>query len=149
MGDLGLLSHQYKELADLARQLRQWAVQVRRSYHNLPIPGTDEEPDLTTAIAELTEVARFLREVIELEDEGAWPEGWVANPALPIAVVERLRGMHAYDRPLYVKQLARLGEHLEQGREALTHTDLGLLDDIVLAAGADANAVFRRLMRWA
>ncbi len=149
MSDLGLLSHQYKELAELARQLKHWAVQVRRVYHSLPAPETHEASDLTTAKTELARVARFLADVINCEDEGAWPKHWLVAPPMPTALVERLRDAHAYDRPLYVKQLARLAEHLDQDPEALTDRDMSLLDGIVLAASADANAVFRRLMRWA
>jgi hypothetical protein len=149
MSDLGLLSQQYKERAGLARRLRQWAVQVRRAYHSLPVPEIDGEPDLAIALTKLAHVARFLEDVIGLEDEGTWPRRWLVNPALPTVVVDRLREAHALDRPLYIKQLARLAEHLENGTDALTGRDLNLLDDIVLAAGADANAVFRRLMRWA
>ena len=149
MSDLGLLSYQYKELAELARQLKQWAVQVRCAYHDLPAPETNKASDLTTAIAELARVTRFLGDVIGLEDEGSWPKHWLADPPVPTVLVERLRDAHAYDRPLYIKQLARLAKHLDQGVEALTDRDMNLLDGIVLAAGADANAVFRRLMRWA
>lgn len=149
MSDLGLLSHQYRELADLARQLKQWAVQVRCAYHDLPASETDDAPDLTIAMSELAQVTRFLADVVDLESEGAWPEHWLANPPVPTALVERLRDAHAHDRPLYIRQLTRLAEHLEQGGEALTDRDMSLLDSIVLAAGADANAVFRRLMRWA
>jgi hypothetical protein len=149
MSDLGLLSYQYKELAELAQQLKQWAVQVRRAYHDLPAPETDEASDLTTAMTELARVTRFLGDVIGLEDEGAWPKHLLADPPVPTVLVERLRDAHAYDRPLYIQQLARLAEHLDEGVGALTDRDMDLLDGIVLAASADANAIFRRLMRWA
>jgi hypothetical protein len=148
MSDLGLLSHQYKQLAELARQLRHWAVQVRRAYHNLPAPEPDNESGLKTAMTELARVTRFLGDVIGLKDEGEWPRHWLAEPPVPTVLVERLRDAHAYDQPLYIRQLARLTENLDQGLEALTERDMSLLDGIVLAAGADANAAFRRLMRW-
>jgi hypothetical protein len=150
MSDLGLLSYQYQELANLARQLKQWAVPIKCAYHHLPFPETDAaHPNLSTAVAEMEQIARFLSEVIVLEDEGAWPEKWLADPPLPTLLVERLRNAHAYELPLYVQQLSRLSEHLHKGVESLTARDVSLLDNIVLAADADVNAVFRRLMRWA
>jgi len=152
MSDMGLLSQQYQALSALARQLRQYAVQIKRFYHH--IPETTKEaattpPNLTTACAELARVARFLRDVIDVENEGAWPEHWLANPPLPTGTIERLRAAHIYDRPLFMRRLERLSEHLEQGANTLVDKDIELLDSIVLAANADTNAVFRRLMRWA
>ncbi len=105
--------------------------------------------DLASALDGWMRIARFLRDVVGLEDEGAWPEEWISDLPLPTMVVERLREVHAYQRPLYLTQLERFAEHLDKGIDALTDKDMDLLDDIVLATTADANAVFRRLMRWA
>jgi hypothetical protein len=149
MSDLGLLSHQYRELAEVARQLRHWAVQVKRAYHDLPPADGDTEADLTAALSELSIVTAFLRDVVDLKDEGAWPVRWLEAPPVPAALVARLRETHSTDRSLYVIQLGRLVKRLDQGIGALTERDIGLLDEIIKAAGADANEVFRRLMRWA
>ena len=149
MSDLGLLSYQYQELANLARQLKRWAVRVKCARYNLPVPDEDLEGlDLPTSMKELGRITRFLKDVIACEDEGAWPEHWLSEPPLPTVLVERLRVTHALDLPLYGRQLARLSDRLQKGIEALTDKDVDLLDGIVLAADADANAVFRRLMRW-
>lgn len=148
MSDLGLLSYQYQELADLARQLKQWAVRIKCAHYNLPIPDEDLAViELSVALSELARITCFLKDVVG-QDEGAWSQDWLANPPLPTVLVERLNEAHVYELPLYVKQLKRLSEHLQKGVEALTDKDIALLDGIVLAADADANAVFRRLMRW-
>ena len=150
MSDLGLLSQQYHELVGLARQVREWAIQVKRaSYEIAPPQGDAMQASLDTSLSELARVMRFLRDVIALEDEGAWPEQWLANPPLPTFLVERLRAEHALDLPRYQNQLARLTEHLERGVRELTETDLETLDSVVLAVNADVNAVFRRMLRWA
>jgi hypothetical protein len=151
MSDMGLLSQQYQALSALARQLRQYAVLIKRFHYHIPESAkeaTTTSINLTTACAELARVTRFLRDVIEVENEGSWPEYWVANPPLPTGTIERLRAAHVYDMPLFVKRLERLAEHLEQGANTLVDKDIELLDSIVLAANADTNAVFRRLMRW-
>lgn len=147
MSDLGVLSQQYQELTNLSRQLRHAAMQIHRAYHH--IPGGEPNQPLDIVLRQLAEIACFLRDVVGLDDEGQWPEKWLAALPLPTFVVERLRDAHTHDLPLYSKQLTRLAEHLERGIPQLTDTDLDVLDGIILAVGADANAVFRRMMRWA
>lgn len=152
MSDLGLLSHQYQELAALARQLRQWVMQVKQAYYHLPPDNTEgvvEPDDLITAMKELAHIAEFLKEVVGLENEGMWPDRWLADPPLPPMLVKRLRELHAFERPLYINQLAQLTSRLRNDIDALTEKDLELIDDVTLAMNADVNAVFRRLMRWA
>ncbi len=148
MSDLGLLSHQYQALANLARQLKQWAVRVKCAHYNLPVPEDIAAFDVPTAVNELARIMSFLKDVVGLKNEGEWPEHWLTEPALPSVLVEQLHNAHTHEMPLYIQRLEQLSEHLGKGAEALTDKDMTLLDSIVLAADADANAVFRRLMRW-
>lgn len=149
MTDLGLLSHQYQEFAELARRLRQDAAAIKIAFYNLPKEESQEsEVELAEAMRELAQVSEFLRDVIDVKDEGKWSEQWVAAPPIPSAIVERLRDAHENDRPLYVKKIGTLAQHLNGTVADLTEQDMSLIDEIVLAANADATAVFRRLMRW-
>lgn len=151
MSDLGLLSHQYQELATLARQIRLWVMQVKQAHYPLPSGEADDaqSDDLPTAMTELARITEFLRDVVGFENEGLWPDHWLTEPPLPPVLVKRLHESHAFERPLYISQLAQLTDHLKDNIDALTEKDLELLDDIALATNADVNAVFRRLMRWA
>lgn len=151
MSDLGLLSHQYQELATLARQIRQWVMQIKQAYYHLPGSEADDvqSDELPTAMTELARITEFLKDVVGFENEGVWPDRWLAEPPLSPVLVKRLHESHAFERPLYISQLALLTDHLKDDLDALTEKDLELLDDIALATNADVNAVFRRLMRWA
>lgn len=150
MSDSGLLSYEYNELATLARQLKDWTIALKQVFYKIP-QSTEEEAvqaDLDTALRGLKRTVEFLCDVIEVEDEGAWPEHWLTSLPLPTLVVERLRKAHTFEGPLYVSRLERLRDRLQVGISSLTRKDIELIDDIVLATNADANAIFRRLMRW-
>lgn len=149
MTDLGLLSHQYQELATLARRLRLETALIKVSYHRLMgAENAQAQRDLGEAIKELSRIAEFLKDVVDVNDEGEWPQLWLASPPVPSVIVERLRQVHENDRPLYMEKLGHLKQHLDQSVQALNDQDMVLIDEIVLAANADASLVFRRLMRW-
>lgn len=149
MSDLGLLSHQYQAMAELARQLRHDVLQIKRLYYGLPLSANDKETDIQASLAEFQRVVEFLSEVVPLAEEMAWPERWLDDPPLPSVLVENLRKIHTLDSPLYVKSLKKLEERLQQGIADLKEKDIFLLEEIAQSASTDANTVFRRLMRWA
>ncbi len=149
MSDLGLLSHQYQVMAELARQLRHDGLQIKRLYYGLPLPANDKETDIEASLADFQEkIVEFLSEVIPLGEEDAWPERWLDDPPLPSALVEHLRKVHTLDSPQYVKSLTRLVQRLQQDITALKEKDILLLEEIAQSASVNANTVFRRLMRW-
>jgi hypothetical protein len=147
MSDLGLLSNQYKQLHELLHRLRQWVTLVKQIHYE--IGEQIEESDKTEAASGLSRLVIFLRQVIPTEDEGRWAEEWIIDPPLPIDVVNKIRETHSNNLPLYLEQLQRLTQHLEENLTHLTDTDIELLDGIMIAASADVNEVFRRMMRWA
>ncbi len=149
MSDLGLLSHQYHLMAELARQLRYDVLQIKRRYYGLPLPASMPSNDFQTALANFQRIIEFLSDVIPLAEDVAWPDEWVSDPPLPNALVEKLRKLHTLDKPQYIKSLQRLKGRLEQDITTLKDRDILLLEEIAQAASADANTVFRRLMRWA
>ncbi|MCL4732916.1 hypothetical protein KJZ71_03910 [Patescibacteria group bacterium] len=146
MSDLGLLSKQYEQLNVLLRRLRKWITVSKQVYYELG-DGVDEI-DKTEAVASLTNVVIFLEQVIPAEDEGEWAEEWIIDPPLPIEVVKKIREAHANNQPLFLDRLRRLTLHLKEDLMQLTDTDIEMLDEIMLAASADVNEVFRRMMRW-
>jgi hypothetical protein len=149
MSDLGLLSHQYQAMAELARQLRRDVLRIKRLYYGLPLPANDKETDIKASLAEFRRIVEFLGAVVPLAEEEPWPERWLDDPPLPSALVENLRKIHTLDAPQYIKTLKRLEQRLQQDITALKEKDIFLLEEIAQSASADANTVFRRLMRWA
>ena len=151
MSDLDLLSHQYQMMAGLARRLRYQVLQIKRLYYGLPEGRGDKEIDIdaSASIVAFQRILLFLSQVVPLGEEDAWPEDWLYDPPLPIAIVERLRKTHTLNRPLYVQSLTKAEQRLSQGIPDLKERDILLLEEIAQSASADANAVFRRLMRWA
>ncbi|MBZ0317133.1 MAG: hypothetical protein K8L91_11995 [Anaerolineae bacterium] len=147
MSDLGLLSYKYQTMAELARRLRRNILLIKRHYYGLPLPKEDEDIEIGKVIVEFQEISKFLRDVISLSGEDAWPTNWLDEPPLPNALVEQLRKIHKLDRPQYIKALARLEQRL-QDIVGLTEKDISLLEEIAYTASVDANSVFRKLMRW-
>lgn len=148
MSDLGLLSHKYQTMAELARRLRRNVLLTKRLYYGLPLPEKDKETDIGKSLAEIQEIVEFLRDVVPLSEEDTWPVRWLDESPLPNDLVEQLRKIHTLDRPQYIKTLTKLGQRL-QDITALKEKDISLLEEIAYAASADANTVFRKLMRWA
>lgn len=149
MSDLGLLSHQYQIMAASARRLRRNVLRIKRQYYGLPLPGSDTQADIKSSEAEMLVIVEFLRDVIPLTEEESVPVKWLDGAPLSNALVERLRKIHILDSPQYIKVLTRLEQRLQQGSTALNEKDLFLLEEIAQSANADANIVFRKLMRWA
>jgi hypothetical protein len=146
MSELGLLSQQYKQLHDFLRKLRRWITVIKQvKYHG---EQAAEPRDVNDALANLQHITEFLGDVIPLIDESEWDEKWLAAPPLPIDVVEKIRETHLRQQSLYLKQLQKLTLHLEEKQTQLTDKEIELLDEIMLAASADVNEVFRRMMRW-
>lgn len=148
MSDLGLLSYKYQTMAELARRLRRNVLLIKRLYYGLPVSEKDKETDIRKMLVETQEIVEFLRDVVPLSEEDVWPARWLDESPLPNDLVEQLRKIHNLDKPQYVKTLTRLGQRL-QDITALKEKDIFLLEEIAYAASADANTVFRKLMRWA
>lgn len=147
MSDLGLLSHEYQRLLDLTQHLKELVGQLKRLHLGLAVLGGPDHVLPNEAATRLEPVIRFLYDVIGEEPSG-WSENWITAMPLPMAVVDRLRELHALDLPQYRKHLESLADHLGAGADSISDMDLTILDEVVAAAGADTNAVFRRLMRW-
>ncbi len=149
MSDLGLLSHQYQELTEMSQRIRAWVVSIKRKHYGLDseVP-TDEPEQLAKARFGLANIALYLRDMLELDDQGLPPEKWISEPPLPISMVDRLRLDHQTDRDLFSARLQRLASRLSEKDHKLTEKDIAVLDEFLMAASADTNAVFRRLMRW-
>ncbi|MBZ0283718.1 MAG: hypothetical protein K8L97_23475 [Anaerolineae bacterium] len=146
MSDLGLLSHKYQTMAELARRLRRNVLLIKRFYYNIHLP--EKEQDISKSRIEFQEIVEFLADVIPLREEDIWPTKWLDDPPLPNDLVEQLKKIHGLDKSQYVKRLRNLEERL-QNIEPMKERDIFLLEEIAYAASVDANTVFRKLMRWA
>ncbi len=147
MSDLGLLSYEYQMLLDLTQHLKEWVGQLKRLHFDLAVLEGPDHVSPGEAATSLELVVRFLCDVIG-QEPSEWPEKWISALPLPVDIVDRLRELHSLDLPQYRQHLNTLAEHLDAGADSITDKDIVILDEIVAAAGADTNAVFRRLMRW-
>jgi hypothetical protein len=148
MSDLGLLSHKYQTVAELARQLRRNVLLIKRFFYRLLPLGKEQETEVNKAFSEIKIIIEFLIDVIPLNEEVVWPVRWVDEPPISDALVEQLRKIHILDSPRYVRSLKNLREKL-QDPVTLKEKDIFLLEEIAYTASNDANTVFRKLMRWA
>lgn len=148
MSDLGLLSHQYRAMAELSRQLRHKVLYVKRTYYDLPIE-IPEELNSEPVKSDLKQVALFLSAVVSLNEEQDWPDEWADNPPLPSTTVYYLRKKHEAELPRFEQRLDHLAKSLDSDIKSLSERDIALLEEFAQAANLDTNMVFGRLMQWA
>jgi hypothetical protein len=146
MSDLGLLSKQYQQLHEFLHRLRRWTTTIKQVHFK--IGEQVDESDVIDALNGVSRIATFLRHVIPKVDEGEWDREWILDPPLPVDVVERIREIHSSNQSLYIEQLQKFLSRLQEKPMRLTDKDIDALDEIMLAASADINEVFRRMMRW-
>jgi len=156
MSDLGVLSHHYKASADLARELNQAVVALKKQFYGL-IRGQDIPAEqmashrrlmvsvLDTLLAEFTPGTGSDSEPKQTE-----PTTQAADqPRLPIpaSIVERIRQAHRGTMPRYVEDLMSTRSRLLQDGQSLNEKDVKLLDELAATAGLDTAEVFRRMWR--
>lgn len=144
MSDLGALSHHYKASADLAKELNQAVIALKKQFYGLV--GGQDIPEgqmasyrqylvslLDTLLAEFTPVPEQTSEHLQL--------------SIPASIVERVRQAHRGTMAHYVEDLTSARDRLSQDGKGLSERDIQLLDELAATAGLDTAEVFRRMWR--
>ena len=144
MSDLAVLSHHYKASTDLAMELNQTVVALKKRFYGLAGNQDVSEEQMTSYRGHLAEFLSVL-----LAELGSLPEQASNHSRLsiPASIIDRVRQAHKGTMPYYVEDLTSVRERLSQEGEALSEADIQLLDQLAAIAGLDSAEVFRRMWR--
>lgn len=144
MSDLAALSHHYKASADLAKELNQAVVALKKQFYGLV--GGQDIPE-----AQIASYRRHLVSVLDtlLAEFAPVLEQTSQQPPLsiPASIVERIRQAHRGTMAHYVEDLMSTKGRLSQNGKGLNERDIQLLDELAATAGLDTAEVFRRMWR--
>ncbi len=144
MSDLGVLSHHYKASADLAKELNQAVVALKKQFYGL-VGGQD------IPVEQMASYRRLMVSVLEtlLAEFAPVIEHTSQQPPLsiPASIVERIRQAHRGTMAHYVEDLMSTRDRLSQDGQGLNEGDIELLDELAATAGLDTAEVFRRMWR--
>lgn len=144
MSDLGVLSHHYKASADLAKELNQAVVALKKQFYGL-VGGQDIPEE------QIASYRRHLGSVLDtlLAEFAPVPKRTSQQPPLsiPASIVERIRQAHRGTMAHYVEDLMSTRGRLSQDGKELNERDIELLDELAATAGLDTAEVFRRMWR--
>jgi len=146
MSDLGILSHHYQASAELADELNEAVIALKRYFYDLP--GKDGLKD--EQLAEYRCKAAAIAEAILAELEmtlGQRETETRPERRIPASVVDRLRQRHRGDIVHFLDDLGRTVESFEQTGSSLRERDIQILEELSQTAGLDTAEVFRKMWR--
>jgi hypothetical protein len=145
MGDVSVLSHEYKAASELSHTVNRAVIALKKASWGLPgaeAITADQLDAHRRGLAALLEAFVAL-----LAPAGAHRLDETLAAHIPGALVARLQAERRGDLAYYLDDLQQLAARLRQEPAPLTPEDFDLLDQLASAADAEASSVFRRLMR--
>jgi len=146
MSDLGVLSHHYQASAELADELNEAVIALKRDFYNLP--GKDSLKD--EGLAEYRRQAATIADAILTELEIALGQrGAETRPQrrVPASIVDRVRQRHRGDMVHFLDDLGRTVESFKQTSTPPNERDVQILEELSQTASLDTAEVFRRMWR--
>lgn len=145
MGDVSVLSHEYKAASELSQTINRAVIALKKV--RLALPGAE-----AIAPEQLDTHRRCIAELLDafvalLTSTGAHGLDEAIAAKIPGALVARLQAERRGDLAYYLDDLQRVVARVRQGPAQLTAGDFDLLDQLAAAADAETSNVFRRLMR--
>lgn len=144
MSDLGTLSHHYRSSAELAKELNQAVVIMKKKFYGLVGEQVIPEVQIVAYREYLANVLNTL--LIEFtsvpeEDNGT------TEQSIPASILERVRQAHKGTLAHYIEDVAEVKNRLMQGGIGISEDDIHLLDELAATAGLDTSEVFRKMWR--
>lgn len=147
MSDIGVLSQDYQNTADLFRAVNQAVILVKKRFYHLT--GAVHVSDEQLAQARVS-LARIVNELIATLEPTNHPEAVELDDdeptGIPPFVVRRIEDKHRGDLQLYLEDLRVLGDTLDH-EQLLTEEQIRYLDELCEQFDAETSALHRRLWR--
>jgi len=147
MGDVSVLSHEYKTASDLSQALNDALIVLKRTHWSLPGATDISAEALGSARVTLANLVGALAQLLRASTGDQSAQQVPSGTQVSGGLVSRLREEHTGDLAYFLDDLSTLGAKLSERSASLTDADLALLDELATAADAETSNVFRRLMR--
>jgi hypothetical protein len=146
MSDIGVISHEYERSSELAKKINDALMTIKKAHYGLP--GSSVLPD-----EEISHSQQFLIDILRkfLVALSAKARVNVTEPSseidLPGSLLQRIRTKQKPKLIYYLADLRKAAEHLEQGVDYLTDSDLILLDDMCAAIDIQTATIFQKFWK--
>jgi hypothetical protein len=151
MSDIGVLSQDYQNTADLFRAINQAVILVKKRFYELTGAAQVSDKQLSQARQSLAGIINELLDSLETrpgKDGAERPgESDEDEPAgIPAFLIRRIEGKHQGDLHLYLEDLRALHHTLDYDG-ILTEEQIGYLDELCEQFDAETSALHRKLWR--
>jgi len=144
MSDLGTLSSHYRSSAELAKELNQAVVIMKKKFYKLAGEQDISEEQIASCRRYLANVLNTL--LIEFTSASG-EDNKTVQQSIPASILERVRQAHKGTLAHYIEDVTEVKNRLLQDGIGLTEEDIHLLDELAATAGLDTSEVFRKMWR--
>lgn len=146
MSDIGVISYEYQRSSELAEKINDALIVIKKAHYGLPSSSVLPDEEISRSQQFLVDVLRKFLEAFSTKTRVN-----VAEPSseiyLPGSLLQRIRTKHKPKLIYYLADLRKAAEHLEQGVDHLTDSDLSLLDDMCAAIDIQTATIFQKFWK--
>lgn len=146
MSDIGVISYEYQRSSELAKKINDALIVVKKVHHQLPSSNVLSKEEISRSQQFLINVLRRLLQVFSAKVQVDVMET-SSEIDLPGSLLQRIRTKQKPKLIYYLADLRKAAEHLEQGGDHLTESDLSLLDDMCAAIDIQTATIFQKFWK--
>lgn len=146
MSDVGIISHEYQRSSELAKKINDALIVVKKAHYQLPSSSVLSGEEISRSQQFLINVLRKLSEAFSAEAQVNVMEP-PSEIDLPSSLLQRIRTRQKPKLIYYLADLRKAVEHLQQGVNYLTDSDLSLLDDMCAAIDIQTATIFQKFWK--
>ena len=151
MSDVGVISHEYQMSSELAKEINDALIVIKKVHYQLPSSSTLSDEEISQNRQFLINVLRKLLGSLSTKAQTHAHQVNIAESSsevdLPSSLVQRIRTKQRPKLVHYLADLRRAVDHLEQGVDYLTDSDLSLLDDMCTAIDIQTASIFQKFWK--
>ena len=151
MSDIGVISHEYQMSSELAKKINDALIVIKKVHYQLPSGSALSGEEISRNQRFLINVLHKLLESISAKAQTQVHQVNVGEPSsevdVPGSLVQRIRTKQKPKLVHYLADLRKAAEHLEQGTDYLTDSDLSLLDDMCTAIDIQTASIFQKFWK--
>lgn len=146
MSDVGIISHEYQRSSELAKNINDALIVVKKAHYQLPSSSALSDKEISRSQQFLINVLRKLSETFSTKAQVNITEP-PSEIDLPGSLLQMIRTKQKPKFIYYLADLRKATEHLEQGIGHLTDNDLSLLDDMCAAIDIQTATIFQKFWK--
>jgi hypothetical protein len=146
MSDVGIISYEYQKSSELAKGINDALMIVKKAHYQLPSSTALSSERISESRHFLISVLHKLSHAFSAKAQADVIEA-PSEIELPGSLLQRIRTRQRPKLTYYLTDLKRASEHLEQGVEHLTDSDLRLLDDVCAAIDLQTATIFQKFWK--